>query len=142
MYAQDAPLAERRAQALTLDRGLLAELLGQTELRELIDPEVVAELESELQQLSDGYRVRDADELHDCLRRLGDLSEAEIQARCTVSPDPWLAQLSAQHRAARVVMNNELRWIAAEDAGLFRDALGVACRPGLPKNLLAPVEGL
>jgi ATP-dependent helicase Lhr and Lhr-like helicase len=74
IYEQDAPLAERRAQALTLDRGLLAELLGQAELRELIDPAVLDDLERELQHIADGRKARDADELHDLLRRLGDLS--------------------------------------------------------------------
>ncbi len=37
MYEDDTPPAERRAQALSLDRDLLRELLGQEELRELID---------------------------------------------------------------------------------------------------------
>ena len=82
LYEQDAPLAERRAQALTLDRGLLAELLGQAELRDLIDPGVLAELEAELQHLAPGRQARDADGVHDLLRRLGDLTVAEVAGRC------------------------------------------------------------
>jgi ATP-dependent helicase Lhr and Lhr-like helicase len=82
IYEQDAPIAERRARALTLDRGLLAELLGQAELRELIDPRVLEELEAELLHLTPARRARDANEVHDLLRRVGDLTEAEIAARC------------------------------------------------------------
>ena len=57
MYEGDSPIAERRAAALTLDQGLLAELLGRAELRELLDPEVLAEVESELQRLAEDRRV-------------------------------------------------------------------------------------
>jgi len=81
MYEGDAPIAERRAAALSLDRELLADLLGAEELRELLDPEVLAVLELELQCLADGRRARDGDELHDLLRRLGPLSRLDLQAR-------------------------------------------------------------
>jgi ATP-dependent Lhr-like helicase len=139
LYEQDAPLAERRAQALTLDRALLAELLGQAELRELLDADVLAELEAELQHLTDGYRARDADELHDVLRRLGDLTAGELAARATRAPAPWLEELQRQRRAVAIKVANEARWIAAEDAGLYRDALGAASPAGLPDSFLAPV---
>src|SRR4249919_3761012 len=59
MYEGDAPLAERRAQALSLDPALLAELLGQDGLRELLDPAVIAETERDLQHLSASRRCRD-----------------------------------------------------------------------------------
>ena len=81
MYDGDAPLAERRAGALTLDRDLLRELLGQEELRELLDPDALADLELSLQALTDDRRATTADQLHDLLRRLGDLSADEIAAR-------------------------------------------------------------
>ena len=163
LYEQDTPLAERRAQALTLDRGLLAELLGQAELRELIDPLVLDELELELQHLAEGRRARDANELHDLLRRLGDLTETEIQKRCqdghaALCPSEdgrtdsgtcvsdWLGQLRVQRRAVEVRIGGELRWIAAEDAGLYRDALGCVPPPGLPDAFVqgteAPLEQL
>ena len=74
MYEGDAPLAERRAQALTLDRDLLRELLGQEELRELLDPAALADLELALQGLADERQATTADQLHDLLRRIGDLS--------------------------------------------------------------------
>ncbi len=82
MYEGDAPLAERRAAALALDRDLLRELLGAEELRELLDPGVLADVELELQCLADGRRARSADELHDVLRKVGDLTAAEIDVRC------------------------------------------------------------
>ncbi len=140
LYEQDAPLAERKAQALTLDRGLLSELLGQAELRELIDREVLAALEQELQFLTPERQARDADEAHDLLRRLGDLCPEELAARSQTAPEPWLETLSAQRRAVSVKIAGEIRWIAAEDAGLYRDALGVATPPGIPDAFLGEVS--
>ncbi len=140
LYEQDAPLAERKAQALTLDRGLLAELLGQGELRDLIDPDVLAKLEADLTCTSDDYRARDADELHDLLRRLGDLTDAEIAERSVDTPGAWLARLRDERRAAAISLGGESRWIAAEDAGLYRDALGALPPAGLPDSFLEPVD--
>src|SRR5205085_10639206 len=114
MYEGDAPLAERRAQALTLDRELLAELLGTEELRELLDPAAIAALELELQGLT-GRHPRDADEAADLLRRLGDLDSEELAARGV--PPGWLAALERERRAVAVRVAGDDRWIAAEDAG-------------------------
>ncbi len=141
LYQGDSPAAERRAQALTLDRRLLNELVGQAELRELLDPEALAELEAELAGTAEGRRARDHDELHDLLRRLGDLSPAELAARSTAAPEPWLERLRHERRAALVSVAGERRWIAAEEAGLYRDALGCAPPGGLPERFLAPVRG-
>jgi len=140
LYEQDAPLAERKAQALTLDRNLLAELIGQAELRELLDADVLAELEAELQHLPEARRARDADALHDVLRHLGDLDAAELAGRCAGDPAPWLEQLTGERRAAEIQLAGRMRWIAAEDAGLYRDALGVAPPAGLPDTFLATPE--
>jgi ATP-dependent Lhr-like helicase len=140
IYEQDAPLAERRAQALTLDRHLLAELLGHTELRDLIDPLALAELEADLQHLAEDRRARDAEELHDLLRRLGDLAPAEIEVRSAGAPGPWLDRLLREQRAVEVTVAGERRWIAAEDAGLYRDALGAVLPAELPAGFLAPPE--
>ena len=85
MYEGDAPLAERRAAALALDRDLLRDLLGAEELRELLDPEVLADVELELQCLTDGRRARSADELHDVLRKVGDLSAARDRPACVTT---------------------------------------------------------
>jgi ATP-dependent Lhr-like helicase len=140
IYEQDAPLAERRAQALTLDRELLADLLGQSELRDLIDPQVLAETRAYLRAQGADRAARDADELHDHLRRLGDLSGPEIAERCAGDSPTWLAQLERQKRAARVCIAGGPRWIAADDAGLYRDALAVVPPSGLPAACLASVE--
>ena len=91
MYEADAPMAERRAAALSLDRELLRELLGAEDLRELIDPVALAELELELQHLAEGRRARNADDVHDLLRRLGDLTAEEVSARSNADPAGWLA---------------------------------------------------
>ena len=140
IYEQDAPLAERKAQALTLDRNLLNELLGQAQLRELIDPEVMNELEVELQHLTAARRARDADELHDLLRRLGDLSEDEINARAHCTVAAALNQLAKEGRAVQVKIAGEWRWIAAENAAIYRDALGVMPPSGLPGAFLQPPD--
>lgn len=140
LYEQDAPLAERRAQALPLDRNLLRELLGQAELRELIDPEALTEIEAGLQHLTPEKKAAGPDELHDLLRRLGDLSAAEMAARSCHDPDPWLQCLERERRATEVGIAGERRWIAAMDAALYRDALGVMPPPGLPEAFLDSPE--
>ncbi|HET9436340.1 MAG TPA: DEAD/DEAH box helicase [Candidatus Limnocylindrales bacterium] len=141
MYDGDAPLAERRAGALTLDRDLLRELLGQEELRELLDPEALADLELSLQALTDERKATTADQLHDLLRRLGDLSTDEIAARCeggAAAGDQWLAGLVAQRRAVAARIAGEDRWIAIEDVARYRDGVGVAPPAGVPDAFLGP----
>ena len=96
MYEGDAPLAERRAAALALDRDLLRDLLGAEELRDLLDPEVLADVELQLQCLTPGRRARSADELHDVLRKVGDLSAAEIDLRCRSAADEAAAAREMQ----------------------------------------------
>jgi ATP-dependent Lhr-like helicase len=141
IYEQDAPLAERKAQALTLDRNLLRELLGQAELRELIDPLVMAELEAELQHLAPERRARDLDEVHDLLRRLGDLNADELAARAVCEVPEALDRLAAEHRAVRVKIAGVHRWLAAADVAAYRDALGTMAPPGLPEAFLQPPDG-
>jgi ATP-dependent Lhr-like helicase len=141
MYEGDAPLAERRAAALSLDRELLRELLGAEELRELLDADVLADLELELQALVEGRRARDADEAHDLLRRLGDLTLAELDARSEgAGVEGWVEALVAARRALRVRVAGEDRIAAAEDAGRLRDALGAPVPPGVPAAFLESVE--
>jgi len=147
MYEGDAPLAERRAAALALDRDLLRDLLGAEELRELLDPGALADVELELQLLADGRRARNADELHDVLRRLGDLASDEIDLRCEGADGAaWLAELVQQRRAFAVTVAGVSRHIAADDAARYRDALGCAVPLGLPREFTEPVprplEGL
>lgn len=139
MYEGDAPLAERRAAALALDRDLLRDLLGAEELRELLDPGVLADLELELQRLADGRRARSADELHDVLRTVGDLSAAEIDLRCEGPGAQWLAELLHERRAVELAIGGDMRAIAADDAARYRDALGCALPLGLPRAFTEPV---
>jgi ATP-dependent helicase Lhr and Lhr-like helicase len=142
MYEGDTPNAERRAAALSLDRDLLRELLGQEELRELIDPAALAEVEADLQRTSERTRAANADGLHDVLRAVGDLTADEAQARClpAVSALRMLAELEKERRAIRMRIAGEERWLAAEDAGLYRDALGAVPPGGLPEAFLEAVE--
>jgi ATP-dependent Lhr-like helicase len=139
MYEGDAPLAERRAQALALDRDLLAELLGTEELRELLDPEAVAELELELQALSGPRRARTVDGVADLLRRLGDLREDEVAARAADGLDAAdaLQQLDRTRRAIRVRVAGEERWLAVEDVARYRDAVGASPPAGVAETWLA-----
>ncbi len=140
MYEGDAPLAERRAAALTLDRELLRDLLGAEELRELLDAGVLADLELELQRLVDGRQARDGDEIHDLLRILGPLTRHELEARSTGSTgstggldmEAALATLLYDRRIIEVAVAGETRFAASDDAGKLRDALGVAIPIGLP----------
>jgi ATP-dependent Lhr-like helicase len=142
MYEGDAPLAERRAGALALDRDLLRELLGQEELRELLDRDALADLELSLQWLVDDRRARSIDAVHDLLRRLGDLSADEVGARVEgglAVAGGWLDELAAGRRAAEVRIAGVGRWIAVEDVGRYRDAVGVAPPIGTPEAHLVPV---
>jgi Lhr-like helicase len=191
MYEGDAPNAERRAAALSLDRDLLRELLGQDELRDLLDEGALAQLEADLQHRSPKTRARSADALGEVLRRVGDLTEDELLERVAVGAlssagrkddrdrhagregdddtggdaagrgpggdtpivadvgtdderraalAGWLDDLERQRRAIRMRIGGEQRWIAADDAGLFRDALGAVPPGGLPEVFLNEVR--
>jgi ATP-dependent helicase Lhr and Lhr-like helicase len=138
MYEGDTPNAERRAAALSLDRDLLRELLGQEELRDLIDADALEQVEDDLQHRSERTRAATRDELHDVLRRVGDLTEAEAAQRVHAGVDAaaLLEALAGERRAVRVRIGGEQRWIDAADAGLYRDALGVVPPGGLPDAFL------
>jgi ATP-dependent Lhr-like helicase len=142
MYEGDTPNAERRAAALSLDRDLLRELLGQEELRDLIDRGALAQVEADLQFLSEVRRATGRDELHDVLRTLGDLNEGECRVRVLEGLDVrrMLSELQDERRAIRIRLAGEDRWIDAADAGLYRDAVGVAPTGGLPAAFLDDVS--
>jgi ATP-dependent helicase Lhr and Lhr-like helicase len=141
MYEGDTPSAERRAAALSLDRDLLRELLGQEELRELLDPQALARVEDDLQHRSEITRATGRDGLHDVLRHVGDLNAAEIAERVFdgVDPLPLLEELERERRAIRLRVGGEQRYVAADEAGLYRDALSAAPPGGLPEAFLADV---
>src|SRR3954470_499333 len=138
IYEGDAPLAERRAQALTVDPLRLRQLLGEAELRELLDANALAELELQLQHLDPERAAKHPDAVHDLLLRLGDLTRDEIAARTVTGAhvDEWLDDLARERRAIRVPIANEQRYVAAEDAAKYRDALGVVMPMGLPDAFL------
>jgi ATP-dependent Lhr-like helicase len=140
LYDGDAPLAERRAQALTIDQDQLRELLGDADLRELLDADAIAEVEEIAQCLAETYRARSADGIHDLCLRLGDLSRAEIARRVVdVSLLESLDRLVRSRRLLELRIAGEKRLIAAEDAARYRDALGIPLPPGLAVALLEPV---
>ncbi|MGD9903248.1 MAG: DEAD/DEAH box helicase [Vicinamibacterales bacterium] len=139
LYDGDAPLAERRAHALAVDQAQLADLIGEGELRALVDPEALAALERDAQQLPEKYHARSTDAVHDLLLRLGDLSAAEITARSAPGvAAAALDELVARRRALPVRLGGEARFIAVEDAARYRDGLGTPLPPGLPAALVEP----
>jgi ATP-dependent Lhr-like helicase len=140
LYDGDAPLAERRAQALTIDQDQLREILGEADLRELLDPIAIAEVEEAAQCLTESYRARTADGIHDLCLRLGDLSHAELSRR--VADPSVLESLGRLVRARRLLelhIAGERRLVAAEDAARYRDGLGIPLPPGLAVALLEPI---
>ncbi len=140
VYDGDAPLAERRAQALTIDQDQLREILGEADLRELLDAAVIADVEEAAQCLTENFRARSADGIHDLCLRLGDLSREEL-ARRVATPE-LMQQVDRLVRARRLLevrIAGERRLIAAEDAARYRDALGIPLLPGLAASLLEPV---
>jgi ATP-dependent Lhr-like helicase len=141
LYDGDAPISERRAQALSLDRGLLAELLGQDELKDLIDPRAVDEVRMEVGLLEDDRRVTHEDALHDMLRRLGDLTYEEALARVDTASGAdaraFIDALVQRRRAVRVRIAGEERIVAVEDVARYRDALGTHIPSGIPDAFLA-----
>jgi ATP-dependent Lhr-like helicase len=137
IYDGDAPLAERRAQALSIDQDQLRELMGDADLRELLDINAIEETEEQLQCLAETYRARNMDGVHDLLLRLGDLTSAELRLRC-VSDEvaSTVEKLVRARRVLEVQIAGERRLIAVEDAARYRDALGVPLPPGLPSAFL------
>ncbi len=134
MYEGDAPLAERRAAALSLDRELLRDILGSEELRELLDEDVLEALEAELQRTADKWKARHVDHVEDLLRWLGPLTQEEIVRRTVddLDVDTAIEQLQTERRIIAVAVTGQRRFASAQDASKLRDALGVHLPPGLP----------
>ncbi|WP_270352101.1 ATP-dependent helicase [Microbacterium testaceum] len=145
MYEGDSPLAERRAAALSVDPALLSELLGKVEMRELLDPDVIAQFEREAQRLDPDRRARGVEGVADLLRILGPLDAAEVAARLDTEGDALaeaeqhLAALVDERRAIRVTIAGVARTAGIEDAGRLRDALGAALPVGIPNAFLEPL---
>lgn len=141
LYEGDAPAAERRAGALSLDLSLLREILGEAQLRDLLDADVIDEVEAELQATAPARRARDVAGLHDLLRRVGDLGPEEIAARTESGAGPLLDGLVDERRAYLARIGERSTWVAREDLGLYRDALGIQPPRGVPVAFLATVDG-
>ncbi len=154
MYEGDSPLAERRAAALSVDPALLSELLGKVEMRELLDPDVIAQFEREAQRLDPERRARGLEGVADLLRLLGPLDAAEVAARLESAVEAngagapnateaeasaLLAALVSARRAISVTIAGITRIAAIEDAGRLRDALGAPLPVGIPTAFLEPV---
>ncbi len=140
LYDGDAPLAERRAQALTVDQEQLRELMGTGDLRELLDADAIEEVEAQLQCLGENRQARNLDGVHDLLLRLGDLSREELAQRTGYAG--WERDMERLLRVRRVLelrVAGEQRLIAVEDAARYRDGLGIPLPPGIPVALLEPV---
>ena len=141
IYDGDAPLAERRAQALAVDQSQLRELLGDAELRDLLDADAIDAVERQLQRLDPRYHAKSADGVHDLLLGLGDLTREELLARClTVDAAASIDELVRSRRAIEIRIAGDPRFAAIEDAARFRDALGVPLPLGIPESLLQPVR--
>jgi ATP-dependent Lhr-like helicase len=139
IYDGDAPLAERRAQALTIDQDQLRDLMGDADLRELLDASAIEEVEEQLQALAENYRAKNVDGVHDLLLRLGDLSRVELARRSVgIDVEAVAAKLIRARRVLEIRLLGEKRLIAIEDAAKFRDALGIPLPPGVPKAFLEP----
>ncbi len=143
MYETDAPLAERRAAALSLDPGLLAQLLGQDMLRELLDDDIIAQVQADLQHTSTSRRLAGVEGIADLLRLLGPMTTAELAARVRNPADEeapadeataheWADQLVDDRRAMQVRIGAQLYWAAIEDAPRLRDGLGIPLPIGVP----------
>ncbi len=140
IYEGDAPLAERRAQALAIDHAQLRELLGDAELRELLDADTLAEVERDLQRLGEDLRAKSIDAVHDLLLRLGDLSREELVER--TSPglvEKALESLLGARRAVALTLRGEPRFVAVEHVSRYRDALGAPLPAGIPDAFLSSV---
>ncbi|GAB18652.1 putative ATP-dependent helicase [Gordonia effusa NBRC 100432] len=134
MYADDAPLAERRAAALSLDTALLSQLLGRLDLRELLDPAVIADVEARLQRLTPQRQARDAEDLVDLLRWLGPLTTEEVAHRYQ-GEEPIADVLAQLHTDGQVILVNHARrtvWASIDDTARLRDGLGIPAPLGIP----------
>ncbi len=142
MYDEDTPLHERRAHALSIDETQLQALLGETAFQDLLDPAAIIEIDDELQARAESRRIRSADGLHETLLRLGDLSRAEIGARSADGRAVAFAErLQEENQIVEATIAGEARFMAVEDAAVYRDALGVPVPKSVPEAFLSKTEG-
>ena len=139
MYEGDSPLAEKRAAALALDPALLAKLLGTVELRELLDPEIIAEVDAQLQRRTPERRAKTTEQVADLLRVLGPIPVAELGEHASV---PMTALDALGSRIMRVRIGGREHLAQSLDAPLLRDGLGVPVPPGIPAQQATITDAL
>lgn len=132
MYEGDSPLAEKRAAALSLDPELLRQLLGDVELRNLLDPELIEEVHAELQHAAPGRQARHPEELVDVLRATGPIPVAELERHCAFADPLARTEQETRGRVMRVRIAEREHLAIVEDAPLLRDGLGIPVPPGVP----------
>lgn len=143
MYATDAPLAERRASVLALDSELLGNLLGQGDPLELLDPEIIRQVEDELQRRAADRRAQGKEGIYDLLRELGPMTVEDIAARHEGTPadiQGWLDDLSADKRIFPVMIADTAQMACMDDVARLRDALGVRLPATISPSWLHPVN--
>jgi ATP-dependent Lhr-like helicase len=148
VYEGDVPLAEKKAAALSLDAGLLAELLGKDGLKQLLDASVIDRTEADVQGLSPERQVTTAEQLYDLIRTAGPYSRPELALRSAegFSPEAALEQLVLDRRVVEVRIAGVAMVAVAEDVPRLRDGLGIPVPPGVAANFTEssphPVEDL
>ena len=137
IYDGDAPLAERRAQALAIDQAQLRELLGEAELRELLDADALAEIERQLQHLDPDHHARSVDGVHDLLLRLGDLTADEIAAGSRIAAEAALGELVLTRRAITVNRRANRVRCRSNMPGAIATRSACRCRSASPRRCCA-----
>lgn len=146
MYEGDIPTAERRAALLSLDFSHLAQLLGTTDLSSLLDAEIIAAVEAELQWCDPQRQFTHRDGVEQALRQLGPLTVDELTQRAA-APELVAGWLEELHTAGQIMplRRAEVDYLAAaSDAAALRDGLGVPTPAGVVAGIapVDPVDGL
>ncbi len=121
MYHYDRVDADASS-AGALDRDLLQQLIAPADQEHLLDPRAVHQVERRLRGV--GQPPRSAAEMAEWLRRLGDLTDDELEGPML----GFVEELEADGRAVRIelpAVNKRLRRILAEEEELYRQAFGL-----------------
>jgi ATP-dependent Lhr-like helicase len=129
MYEWDQPKAERQMGALMMGRELLAQLLDEASLPELLRPEAVRAVDDRLQYRADGTRARTAEELATVFLALGDLSPEEAATRSDGDGTAWLEGLAGAGRLVAVDLSTGLRYVLSEQGEAYRTAFDLGDPP-------------
>ncbi|HET9778283.1 MAG TPA: ATP-dependent helicase [Propionibacteriaceae bacterium] len=133
VYEGDVPLAEKKAAALSLDATLLAELLGKDGIKQLLDADVIARIEADLQGLSAERRVTTVEQTFDLLRTSGPFTRLELAERAAPGLDvaDVIDTLLNNRRLVELRIAGQAMLAVAEDIPRLRDGLGIPVPPGV-----------